>query len=215
MNKGTEIILHGEQFIMLPQKALYRPAERELIICDVHFGKASHFRKHGVQMPESSQLADFERLQFLIRTVRPLAVVILGDLFHSDQNREWWWFKAFLADNADVQFILVEGNHDVLKEESYNIPNLLKAYTLEEDNFIFSHFPLPAGPKFNICGHIHPGIRIEGKARQSATFPCFYINGSHLILPAFGHLTGLALLEKEPDATYYIVTGNKVVAVKG
>jgi uncharacterized protein len=213
--KGTEIILRGEKFVMLPQRALYRPNEKELILCDIHFGKASHFRKHGLQMPEISHMADFERLQYLIRSLRPNAVMILGDLFHSDQNREWWWFKSLLLENSDTQFVLVEGNHDVLKESSYDVPNLLKAYTMEEDNFIFSHFPLPAGPRLNICGHIHPGIRLEGKARQSASFPCFYITGSHLILPAFGNLTGLAILEKEPDATYYIITGEKVIAVKG
>jgi len=44
---------------------------------------------------------------------------------------------------------------------------------------------------------MHPGIRIDGLAKQSLILPCFYFNGSNFVLPAFGYLTGLFLLKRE------------------
>jgi hypothetical protein len=52
---------------------------------------------------------------------------------------------------------------------------------------------------------------VHGTARQSAVFPCFYKTQKQLILPAFGNLTGIQLLEREKDAEYYLINGNQVV----
>jgi DNA ligase-associated metallophosphoesterase len=209
----TEIVLAGEPFYLLPQKAMYRPLEQQLILSDVHLGKATHFRKMGIPMPEQSYLRDLDMLQFLLRTWQPHTVVILGDLFHSTYNREWLWLKALFQHSGQVQFILVEGNHDILPADAYDLPNLLRLEQLEEELFVFSHHPLENCPKLNICGHVHPGLRVHGRAKQSLTFPCFYFNHIHFILPAFGALTGLFLLEQEETSAYYLVTGERVIAL--
>ncbi len=212
MNKVfTEIELAGEPFYLLLQKALYRPQQQQLILSDVHLGKATHFRKQGIALPSESHLNDIDRLHYLIDTWQPETVLLLGDLFHSTYNKEWLWFKSLLLHYPETDFILVEGNHDLLPEEAYALSNLKKVDLLEDSALLFSHAPLHHPVKLNICGHIHPGIRLTGIARQSITLPCFYYDENKLILPAFGKLTGLYLMEKKKSALIHVITGETIV----
>jgi DNA ligase-associated metallophosphoesterase len=207
----TEIKIKNEPFYLLPLKALYRPLQKQLILSDIHLGKASHFRKQGIAMPAQSHLRDIDRIHFLIDKYHPETVLLLGDLFHSEYNNEWMWFKSMLMTYPDVQFVLVEGNHDILPRGTYVIPNLLKIGLLEEQHIIFSHHPLKNPPKLNICGHVHPGIRVTGAARQSFTLTCFVFAEQHFLLPAFGDLTGFKIMDKEENTDYYLVTQDCVV----
>ncbi len=212
MKHHHEIELKGETFLLLPQKAVYRPRKQQLILSDLHIGKASHFRKQGLAMPPQSHLKDIDTLHFLMDHWQPASVLFLGDLFHSIYNNEWLWLKSFMMTYPKTQFILVEGNHDILKEDLYqDLPNLIKLEILEEEHFVFSHEPIDKPLKLNFCGHLHPGLRITGIARQSEKLPCFFHSRTHFILPAFGHLTGLYLLEQEKDALYYLVAGSKII----
>ncbi|MCD6017374.1 MAG: pdeM [Bacteroidetes bacterium] len=206
-----EIKLRGESFFLLPQRAMYRPSRKQLIISDIHLGKAAHFRKQGIAFPAQSHLKDIDKLNFLLAAWQPHSVLILGDLFHSSYNKEWLWFKSLLMEYEPVQFILIEGNHDILDQTLYSLPNLLKVKVLEEDHFIFSHHPLAKSDKLNICGHVHPGLQLFGTAKQSIRLPCFYLGKVHFILPAFGNLTGLHILEREDNADYYLIVEDKVV----
>lgn len=209
-----EITLSDEIFFLLPQKAMFRPNKMQLILSDVHLGKATHFRKQGLPLPENSHLKDIDKLHFLIDKWEPKTVLILGDLFHSDYNKEWLWFKSLLQQYFYIEFILIEGNHDILENDQYSMQNLLKAELLEDEHFVFSHLPLKDEGKLNVCGHVHPGIRIEGIAKQAEKLPCFYLSKTHFILPAFGYLTGLFILEKEVDSTYFLITTNEVIRMK-
>jgi uncharacterized protein len=206
-----EIKLGEIHFFLLHQKAMYRPDRRQLIVADIHLGKASHFRKKGIAMPPQSHLRDIDRLQHLISAWKPEQVLLLGDLFHSDYNREWLWFKSLLLGNSNTTFILVEGNHDILPGKEYELPNLRKVNVLEEDELLYTHKPEDSAQRLNICGHVHPGLRITGLARQSFRLPCFYHRDNLFILPAFGELTGLYLLDRETGADYYLVTHETIV----
>lgn len=209
-----EISLNNEPIFLLPQRAIFRPLKKQLILSDVHLGKGTHFRSHGLPLPGTAHLKDVDKLHFIIDKWQPQSVLILGDLFHSDYNREWLWFKSVLLHYYFVEFILVEGNHDILDNHHYSLANLLKTELLEDENFVFSHQPLDCAGKLNICGHVHPGLRIEGAAKQAEKLPCFYFNKTHLILPAFGYLTGLQILEREQGADYFVVAGNRVLPLK-
>jgi DNA ligase-associated metallophosphoesterase len=207
------IQLAGEEFYLLPQRAVFRPALRQLILSDLHLGKTSHFRKQGIPLPVNSYLKDFEKLNYLLITWQPLSVLFLGDLFHSAYNREWLRFKSLLMEFPQVQFVLVEGNHDILHTKDYDIPNLYKTSIITEDNFLFSHHPLNQEEKINFCGHIHPGIQLRGTARQSLTFPCFCFSGTQFILPAFGELTGLNILHMKKGVQYFVIGNGSVLKV--
>lgn len=206
-----EIQLRGESFYLLPQRAMYRPSNRQLILSDIHLGKAAHFRKQGIALPIQSHLKDIDKLHFLLTTWQPLSALILGDLFHSSYNKEWLWFKSLLMEHQQVQFILVEGNHDILDNALYTLPNLLKVKVVEEENFIFSHHQLEKSEKLNISGHVHPGIQLFGTAKQSMSLPCFYSGKTHFIMPAFGNLTGLHLLQREDESDYYLIVEDGIV----
>src|SRR4051812_15695716 len=87
------IEISNHKFILLHEKALYKPDERLLIIADVHLGKASHFRKEGIAIPSAAQHVDHRNLEALFRKIKPLKVYFLGDLFHSAINRDWYNFQ--------------------------------------------------------------------------------------------------------------------------
>lgn len=213
MSGNLHISLAGEEFVLLPQRAVYRPSLQQLIISDLHLGKASHFRKQGIAMPQQSHLKDIDKLNYLLHRWQPHTVILLGDLFHSSYNREWLWFKALLNEHQHIQFVLVEGNHDVLGEDEYAIPNLAVTTHIAEDRFLWTHHPVMEQGRINLCGHVHPGIRLTGLARQSLSFPCFYHKGPQFLLPAFGELTGFALIEPSENDTCYIIANNKVIEV--
>lgn len=212
-NSYLPISIAGEDFLLLPQRAMYRPSLQQLILSDLHLGKASHFRKHGVAIPHQSHLKDLDKLNYLLHTWKPHSVILLGDLFHSSYNREWLWFKALLHEHKHIHFILVEGNHDILEKEDYIISNLTTTTHITDHALLFTHQPQVESGRINVCGHVHPGIRLTGIARQSLSFPCFYHKGTQFILPAFGELTGLYLIEPSAGESCYIIANNKVIEV--
>ena len=115
-----------------------------------------------------------------------------------------------------MSFIWLRGNHDILPPSVYK-KSVLKIH--EEPiiigPFIFSHEPekkqLPGF--FNICGHIHPGVLLKGKARQFVRIPCFYWTGHNLILPSFGNFTGLALIHPKVTDSIWGISGEKVIPI--
>ena len=83
------------------------------------------------------------------------------------------------------------------------------------EHLLLTHEPLneARADKLTISGHIHPGVMIRSKGRQSFRLPCFYHHRQMLILPAFGQLTGLHLLKKATGATFYAVFGDEVISL--
>lgn len=200
-----QIRIRETDFTLLPEKALWRQDTRQLIIADIHLGKASHFRKAGISIPADSVLEDMRRLDRLMKRHQPEEVILLGDLFHSSYNREWHLFEAFLESFPDARFILIKGNHDILKKHRYELPNFSVMDTWEDDAFVYSHEPMDHPHKFVWSGHVHPGITLSGKGKQYLSLPCFYVSRSQAVLPAFGKLTGLYILDQNKSDRYYLV----------
>jgi uncharacterized protein len=209
-----EILLRKTAFQLLPEKAMLKLDEGLLLIADTHLGKAHHFRKEGISMPVNSMIGDYLRLKALLENVRPQKVYFLGDLFHSAMNNEWRHFAGLIRSFSHIPFTLIKGNHDIIPEEHYERINVRVVNgALKEGDFVYSHEPIEAlrYDEINITGHVHPGIRLSGKARQSIKAPCFFHSGNVVILPAFGALTGLYFMEPQPgDSVYLVVPGNVV-----
>jgi DNA ligase-associated metallophosphoesterase len=211
-----QINLAGTTVQLLPQKALFLPEQGMLVLGDLHLGKAMHFRKSGIFMPQASAARDYHILHNLIQQYQPEAVYFLGDLFHSLHNSEWLQFEKLITTYPDIRFTLVRGNHDVLDQTYYErlqIAIIPHAFLL--GNLIFSHKPLAEVPEgsINIAGHIHPGCMVRGLGRQSIKLPCFYLKGQTFLLPAFGQLTGLHILEQNADTTIFAILPERVVLV--
>jgi len=208
------LTLLGEELIVDSDKILFWPKERILIVSDIHLGKAGHFRKHGLAIPQNVHLNDLKRLSQLIFVYEPLEVYFLGDLFHSDLNAEWTMFENWLLDFSMVKFTLILGNHDVLDKSVYDNSAL---YTVEEairPPFSFTHEKIISS-LYNISGHVHPGIRLNGPARQSMSLPCFYFSKSFGIMPAFGGFTGIAKIKPKKNDVLFAIADDQIVELIG
>lgn len=177
-------------FVAGTHRCLRLPISETLIVSDCHIGKATHFRRNNLPVPQAAAYADLVELQELLNRWQPKICIFLGDLFHSTHNKEWPLFAELLAKYPNCRFVLVQGNHDILDPESYVKAGLEVVPTLELlPGIVLSHEPIDGVP-FNICGHIHPGISIQGKARQHLRLPCYFKTETRLYMPAFGALTG-------------------------
>lgn len=193
--------------MLLPERAVYWPSKSIIIVSDLHLGKAGHFRKHGIPISRNIHLTDLQILESLIRKYLPNKVILLGDLFHSYENNEWKDFLKFLAVYDTIEYVLIEGNHDILDDYP---PLLNLTPLLEISPFSFTHIR-EKSQLYNLSGHLHPGIFIRGKGRQSITLPCFYFAENHGLLPAFGQFTGIKKIRpKKEDRVFGIAEGRVV-----
>lgn len=212
---GHLLVIREQQLELLPQKAIYWHNAHTLIVSDVHLGKASHFRKHGMALPLESGVEDLMMLDDLLLEYAPNRLLLLGDLFHSAYNQEWEKLKALRNQHRNTLFELVKGNHDVLKDRHYESCNIhVYKEPLYESGFVFAHDQLQEiGESFCISGHIHPGIKLAGKGKQNLTLPCFYKLKSSMIMPAFGRLTGLYYMPKTKESEIFVLTEDKVYKI--
>ena len=201
---------------LLKEKAIWSPDLNSIFLADLHFGKAAHFRKSGIPIPEPIHDVDLLKIEHLISNYKPAHFYFLGDLFHSDWNDQWESLNSFLRKFKETVFHLVKGNHDILDLRSYSSSNFeIHPQPIQLGALFLSHEPqnrIPSG-MINLCGHIHPGVRLVGKGRQSFRLPCFYLHDNQLILPAFGNFTGLALIQALPGDRIFGVTKEKVIPI--
>lgn len=213
----VEITINKQIFQLLPERAIYWVDTRTLILTDTHLGKSGHFRKSGIAAPQQINETNLRRMGQLISIYKPDRVFILGDLFHSEVNREWLQFEEWLLTYSKPQYHLITGNHDILHSSFYEKVKMSTHKTLIENGLRFTHHPggesTPEN-EYNLCGHVHPGIRLKGAGRQALTLPCFYLSVNQMILPAFGEFTGLFTLKKKEAEKVYAIANNQVIVLK-
>lgn len=205
----------GESLVLSKNRAIYWPAQKMLIISDLHIGKAAHFRKAGIQVPTTVNSADLDQLSELIAAYNPEVLLVTGDMFHYQMNSEVAVFSLWRAAYPLLRIILVKGNHDQLKASDYTglmIEVYAKEFLCAPFRFVHDQ-PDSADEYYNISGHIHPGITIYGKARQQLRLPCFYFGKTCAILPAFSVFTGLSKINAAEGDQFYAITPEKVVLV--
>ena len=211
----ASITIHGETLFLMPDRALWWPSRKQLIIADLHLGKASHFNRHGSVLPNTPAVRDLQKLHLLCELLHAQSLLVLGDLFHSEYNNEFELLKIFKSNFPALRLEVVKGNHDILTNADYQSAGIiLHEQYLEDGPFAFVHDPLEVKheTKYLIGGHIHPGVVLYGKARQHARLPCFYFTEKYAVLPAFGALTGLhALRRQHPEDRIFALVGEKVV----
>lgn len=205
-----------QEFWLHPNKALYWPARQALLIADPHFGKVDHFRKAGIPLPGKAGKSNWQTLAHLLRQYTVTDLYFLGDLFHSDMNEDWRNLEHFVQQYPQVRFHLITGNHDIMPDFIYRQAGLSvhgEEFTLGP--LLLSHHPLEEIPdrQYNLCGHIHPGVRLSGAGRQIITLPCFFFSPHQGILPAFGKFTGLYRLSPTKNDRIFVVAEGEVLEV--
>lgn len=204
----------GERFRLLSEKALFWEKHKILLIADLHLGKANHFRRSGIAVSQQVNDHNIEKLIQVLNQCQPERVIFMGDLFHSHYNQEWEVFGQVLKYFPAISFELIIGNHDIMSEYQY-LKHQLK---LHQEPLIIAPFSLShetmemeSEDLYNIAGHLHPGVRLTGKGRQSVKLPCFYFGKEFGLLPAFGEFTGLAIVKPKKDDQVYVVLDKQIL----
>ena len=205
----------GVTLSLLPDGAVYWEDTRTLWLSDLHLGKAAHFRKHGVPIGSEPTLATLHRLREQILHHRPVRVLLLGDLFHSDINREWVPFAGLCGEFSGIEWVLVRGNHDMIPSVLLSESGITQVDRLDDGGFTFTHDPadLAADFGYHVCGHVHPGIRLRGAGRQSLRVRCFHFADRQAVMPAYGAFTGMHAIEPARTDRVYAMTGEAVIEV--
>ncbi|MCU0423369.1 MAG: ligase-associated DNA damage response endonuclease PdeM [Bacteroidia bacterium] len=207
------VSVKNEELILCKQKAIWWPRKRMLIISDLHVGKVSHFRLHGIAAPVELIKYQFDELIELFNLFNPSSCIIVGDLFHAKINKEWDKWVELLQQYHSISFTLIRGNHDTIPAYVFKHANMKTSMSFIQEPFLFVHQPEVHHSLYVISGHIHPGIKLNGKGKQHLTLPCFYFGESYALLPAFGNFTGLQLVEPNKHDKVYVITKQEVIAI--
>ncbi|WP_417352764.1 ligase-associated DNA damage response endonuclease PdeM [Flavobacterium alkalisoli] len=205
-----EIEITNKTFILHNTGALYWTDKKMLLLSDVHLGKVSHFRKHGSAIPNNAILQNFKKLDAVVKHFEPESICFLGDLFHSSLNKEWILFEQWV-NNTGIPLILIAGNHDIISPHKYEELNIAIHSEWILDSFLLTHHPENREGFFNLSGHVHPAVRLQGMGRQFLRLPCFFRNKNQMILPAFGEFTGTYIIEPLEGDIIYITTKEEVI----
>lgn len=172
----------------LPSGALHWPAQKALVVSDLHLGKAERTaRRGGPILPPYEIIETLDRLLQDIAHTAPQTVICLGDSF--DDLTAARATSAAVLDRlapamAGRRWIWIEGNHD---PGPVSIGGEHRA-EITLDTLTFRHIAQPTTPG-EISGHYHPKARIRLRGR-TITRRCLLIDDTRLILPAYGTYTG-------------------------
>ena len=230
---GLAIDCCGERLHLLPQRAIWWPAQEALLVADVHIGKAATFRALGQPVPAGTTMANLQRLEELLRALRAARLIVLGDFLHAPQARSPAILAALAqwrARLSDVACVVVEGNHDRRSGRlppSLDIERILGP--LDLGPFALTHGDGGHGPepgrrnatlhdtcyatRYALAGHLHPAYVLRGRAGDRLRLPCFVFGESGAILPAFGEFTGHADVTARPGDRIYVVGDDRIWAV--
>jgi len=210
-------IIGDDHLIMSAERTLFWENESALIVADLHIGKTGHFRKAGIGVPQQVYKDDLHRLLAQILFFKAERLIIVGDLTHSVANKELDLFSRWRKDFPSLDVHLVKGNHDILADKWYSETDIhLSTEQFSLNRFLFVHDIMSKGIKaakgqYMFAGHVHPGVSIRGRGRQSLHFPCFYFTKKYCVLPAFSRFTGTFRVEPQDGEEVFAIIENDVV----
>lgn len=212
----TTIAISGLTLQLLPDKAIYIASLEMLLVSDIHLGKSETFQSLGIPIANHVNQVTIDRLHHLCTTLQPKTLIILGDLFHSqyglveDVLTRWNDFLNSIV--AEVKLVI--GNHD--RQLIHRLgKHSMECFTdvIQINHLILSHHPAPQPQCLNICGHIHPCIRIKTRL-DNLRLPCFFLNKTThvLVLPSFGEFTGGHEMKLTKQSIAYAIVEDAIVA---
>jgi DNA ligase-associated metallophosphoesterase len=204
----------GEVVELHAARALYWPRGRTLFVADVHLGKGAAFRAGGIPVPRGTTATDLARLATLVARTHAGTLCVLGDFLHAASGRVPALDSAFRAwrnAHAGLSVRIVRGNHDARAGDP---PPAWAVDVVDEPHalppFLACHVPQVPRTGYALCGHVHPGVPLAGRGRESVRLPCFVLGGRRALLPAFGGLTGLAIVAASPEDTIVAIAGDRL-----
>lgn len=186
---GSETAVNGVAGWCDPLGGLYLPDLSLLVVSDLHLEKGAAFARRGRLLPPYDTIATLKILSSLITRYDPKIVVSLGDNFHDRigsqhlplplrdlikemaRGREWIW---------------INGNHD--PDGTVDLPGS-SSDEMFYGNLVFRHEPKLGASTGEIAGHLHPAATVR-RRDKSVRRPCFATDGTRMLMPAFGVLSG-------------------------
>lgn len=201
--------LAGCELWLLAERAIWWPAERCLLIADLHLGKAAAFRHLGQPVPHGTTGDNLQQLDTLLAKYDCRELIFLGDFLHARHGRAPATLAAFGAwrrRHAGLQLSLVRGNHD---RHAGDPPAELDIRVVGEPllrgPLALQHEPHPCPGHHVLAGHLHPAYRLRGRGRQQLRLPCFVLGESLSLLPAFGAFTGAMDIRPEAEQRIFVI----------
>jgi DNA ligase-associated metallophosphoesterase len=207
----------GERLLLLPEKAVFWPAEGMLIIADIHFGKAASFRAQGIPVPRGTTTENLAGLDALIEAHGARHVMFLGDFLHARAAHASSTQQAMLAwrqARPGLRLTLVRGNHD---KHAGDPAATLGIELVDEPHgagpFAFCHHPDLETDGYALAGHVHPAWVLATRF-DSLRLPCFVVGTRRMILPSFGAFTGGHVVGREAGDAIFVTSGEAVHSVR-
>jgi len=183
---AVALSFQGAALVARGDGALWWPAERALVVADLHLGKGERIaRRGGPLLPPWGDDETLDRLEAALTQTGAARVILLGDTFDDAgaaralaagvrdrlaglaRGRDWLW---------------IEGNHDPgVGPAALGLPGAVVAEGAL-GGLALRHI---GGAQGGLSGHWHPAVRFAGRRRAA-----FLVGAVHLILPAFGRYTG-------------------------
>jgi DNA ligase-associated metallophosphoesterase len=213
----SRCVVAGEDFLLLPERAVYWPARRTLFVADYHLGKAASFRSAGIALPAGTTSETVERLDRAVERHGAHHVVFLGDFLHSAAGRAPRTLARFARwrdARRELELTLVRGNHDARAGDP---PAEWGMRTIDAGErlgpFVLNHEPGAArAGGYALAGHVHPAVRLSGEG-ESLRLPCFWFAARYGVLPAFGAFTGCAVVRPRPGDQVFVIADGEVLGV--
>jgi DNA ligase-associated metallophosphoesterase len=187
---GLDFDLAGARVRGLNCGGLWWEEASVLVVSDLHFEKASSYAARGQMLPPYDTRATLARVARLIETLAPRTVISLGDSFHDRRARPRMAgddVASLRRMTSACDWVWIEGNHDPKPPED------LGGRAAEElviGPLTFRHIPAEHSAPGEVAGHLHPCARVVGRGGRSVRKRCFATDGSRLVMPAYGALTG-------------------------
>jgi uncharacterized protein len=215
----TEVVVAGETLHLLPERAVYCPRARTLIVADLHWGKEETFRASAIPIPIGPIQADLKRLDSALDRTGANRLLVLGDLWHARAGMAESLFgelRPWRASHAGLDIELVRGNHD---RRAGPPPSELRIAVRDEPAleppFVLRHFPEPSPDGYVVAGHLHPAVMLRGTGGERLRLPCFWFGEAVGLLPAFGGFTGSADVNPGPGDQVFVIADGEVIRVTG
>lgn len=207
----------GQQFVMLAERALWWPKTHTLIVADTHLGKDAHFQANGLQVPNDVTSNDLARLTLLIESLDARRLFVLGDFLHGAFSQDELTIRA-LSNWRDrhrkINVMIVRGNHDRHAGDPQRDLKFEISDRCAESSIVFIHEGRCKSGAASMSGHIHPTARISDFDGSGLSLPCFVVEESLVILPAFGRFTGGCRIDPSPNQRLFIASHGRVLPAR-
>lgn len=186
----TRSFIFAEQiFEVAGDAGLYWPAQKALLVADLHLEKASSYATGGQMLPPYDSLSTLSELAALADAFDLQTIICLGDNFHDGggEARLGGEAAALLRElTGGFDWKWITGNHDPHLAARWGGEAVLE---FAASGIVLRHEADPDDSTPEISGHFHPKYRAVVRKRMLSR-RCFVQTATKIIMPAFGALTG-------------------------